>query len=108
MFDPAGPLDPRWGQEDGSWERPDNPVPSPGWAGGHAYSRDGLVWSAWTRCYNTSVLLTNGQVVETNRRERPKLLFDDEGYPTHLYNGAIWPKETYTIVAPLNVPRNRP
>lgn len=106
MFDPAGTLDPNWGQEDGSWRRPRSPVPTPGWAGGHAFSRDGLSWSPWTRCYNTSVLLENGQTVETRRRERPKLLFNADGHPTHLYNGAIWPGETYTIVAPLNVKRN--
>jgi hypothetical protein len=30
MFDPAGPLDPNWGEEDGSWKRPGTPIPSPG------------------------------------------------------------------------------
>ena len=101
MFDPAGPLDPAWGQEDGSWHRPKSPVPSPGWAGGHAFSRDGLNWSAWSRCYNTSIPLTSGRTVEAERRERPKLLFAPDGRPTHLYNGAIFPTETYTVVAPI-------
>ena len=76
MFDPAGPLDPNWGKEDGSWNKKGGPVPSPGWAGGHAYSRDGLAWSNWTRCYNTSVALVDGTTVNFPRRERPKLLFD--------------------------------
>eukprot|EP00039_Didymoeca_costata_P004535 m.73987 g.73987 ORF g.73987 m.73987 type:complete len:431 (+) comp12442_c0_seq2:33-1325(+) len=106
MFDPAGPLDPNWGKYDGSWVRPKSPVPSPGWCGGHAFSRDGINWSPWTRCYNTSVTLTNGTTVEFLRRERPKLLIQD-GVPTHLYNGVIAPTETYTIVSPLNVPKNR-
>lgn len=41
MFDPSGPLNPNWGKEDGSWKNAGGPVPSPGWAGGHAWSRDG-------------------------------------------------------------------
>lgn len=77
------------GKEDGSWKKPQSPVPSPGWAGGHAYSRDGLNWSQWTRCYNTSVALTDGTTVNFPRRERPKLLFDKDGTPTHLYNGKV-------------------
>lgn len=124
------------GKEDGSWKKPKSPVPSPGWAGGHAYSRDGLNWSSWTRCYNTSVALADGTTINFPRRERPKLLFDKEGNPTHLYNGqfasnarlathnssfhfwlmrafAGWlgaiPERgmTYTIVSPLNVPANQ-
>ena len=105
MADPYGPLDPHWGAEDGSWKRP-GPVPK-GWAGGHAFSRDGLAWSNWTRCYNTSIPLAFGGFFETNRRERPKLLFGKDGTPTHLFNGAITGRGTYTVVAPLNVPANR-
>ena len=105
MADPYGPLDPHWGAEDGSWKRP-GPVPK-GWAGGHAFSRDGLAWSNWTRCYNTSIPLASGGFFETNRRERPKLLFGKDGTPTHLFNGAITGRGTYTVVAPLNVPANR-
>ena len=86
MYDPYGPLDPAWGQ---ARQRPaGSPVPK-GWAGGHAFSRDGFVWSSWARCYNTSVALTNGTTIEHQRRERPKLLFDGEGRPTHLFNGAF-------------------
>ena len=110
MYDAAGPLDPNWGAGNGSWTRPNTPVPSPGWAGGHAFSRDGLSWSAWSRCYNTTVSLNNGSSVNFSRRERPKLLFDADGQPTHLYNGVIsegGSRVTYTIVAPLNVPSNR-
>ena len=71
MYDPAGPLDPNWGKEDGSWKQKGGPVPSPGWAGGHAFSRDGLAWSNWTRCYNTSVFLVDGTTMNFPRRERP-------------------------------------
>lgn len=104
MFDPYGPLDPNWGKS--RQHPPGSPVPK-GWAGGHAFSRDGFTWSTWSRCYNTSVVLTNGTTVEHQRRERPKLLFDKEGHPTHLYNGAFdasGSPVTFTIVAPIRRP----
>ena len=79
-------------------------VPSPGWPGGHIYSRDGLAWSEQQRCYSTNVTLETGEVLRTARRERPKLIFGADGVtPTHLTNGAILPSgETYTIIAPLD------
>ena len=81
-----------------------DPVPSPGWAGGHIYSRDGISWSRQQRAYSTNVTLETGEVLLTARRERPKLVFDADGRPTHLTNGAILPGgETYTIIAPLDV-----
>ena len=101
MFDAYGLLDSNWGKYNASSKPPGGPVPH-GWAGGHAFSADGLKWSTWNRCYNTSLPLTNGTTVEVNRRERPKLLFDPKGKPTHLYNGAITDWGTYTIVAPIN------
>lgn len=86
MFDPAGK----------------SPIPSPGWCGGHAFSADGLHWSNISRAYNTSVYTTDGTHIELKRRERPKLLFDSHGDPTHLYNGVESPNDgTYTMVSPL-------
>ena len=88
MFDPAGR----------------GPVPSPGWPGGHAFSRDGLQWSNISRCYTTGVELENGQYFETLRRERPKLLFNAAKQPTHLFNGVITENHgVYTMVAPLDL-----
>lgn len=86
MFDPAGK----------------SPIPSPGWCGGHAFSQDGLNWSPITRAYNTSIIRADGSYYELLRRERPKLLFNAAGIPTHLYNG-VETKDygTYTLVAPL-------
>lgn len=121
MSDGMGKLDPNWGKMDGSWSH-DHPIPSPGYAGGHAFSRDGLNWSAWTRCYDTGVTLTTGERLWMLRRERPKLLMDKDGKPTHLYNAVVGachykdgrlgcsPHDTprsSTIVVPLNVPANR-
>lgn len=87
MFDPAG----------------SSPIPSPGWAGGHSFSEDGISWSPISRAYNTSMVLSDGTSLELKRRERPKLIFDSDGVtPTHLSNGAVGPDgSTYTIVVPL-------
>lgn len=71
----------------------------------HAFSRDGVHWhkpadalsAACTTspANNCSALYTNlvhysdGSVETLTGRERPALLFDSEGRPTHLYNGII-------------------
>jgi len=84
-----------------------NPIPSPGWSGGHAYSIDGLVWSDIERCYTTKVRFQDGTSREMLRRERPKLIFDhannNKNVPTHLVNGVMDSVYgTYTLVTPLN------
>ena len=67
-------------------------------------SEDGTAWSPIHRAYNTTVTTTDGVVTQFGRRERPKLIFNGAGQPTHLYNGVITEKnEVYTIVSPLNV-----
>jgi hypothetical protein len=122
MFDGEGKLDPNWGKSDGSWKHT-RPIPSPGWAGGHAFSPDGRNWSKWERCFDTGVtMMTSGKKLWMLRRERPKLLMDTDGKPTHLFSGAIAPCNYHngdvgcsphgtarsgTIVVPLNVPANR-
>lgn len=88
MFDPPGP----------------NPIPSPGWTGGHSFSKDGMHWSPIYRSYNTTILFEDGGSVEMLRRERPKLIFGPDGVtPTHLSNGVVDPDgTTHTMVVPLN------
>ena len=73
-----------------------------GWCGGHSWSRDGFRWSNVSKSYNGSVLLSDGGHLSCNR-QRPKLLFGDNGRPTHLYSGCGTKGGTYTVVAPLNV-----
>ena len=124
MFDGEGKLDPNWGKADGSWKHT-HPIPSPGFAGGHAFSRDGLNWSDWSRCFDTGVTMSSmssGEKLWMLRRERPKLLLDTDGRPTHLFSAAVGPchykagllgcgpaatPRSSTIVVPLNVPANR-
>lgn len=72
------------------------------WSGGHSFSADGLTWSPIDRCYNTTVALEDGSSVVLKRRERPKLVFDKDGQPTHLSNGVERADGiTYTLVVPL-------
>jgi hypothetical protein len=55
---------------------------------GHYFSPDGLNWTAsTTQPFGHTAELTDGSVLEMRTRERPKLLFDSSGRPTHLFNG---------------------
>ena len=57
----------------------------------HAYSKDGRVWSkspTHSRAFSLELDLSGGNTFALARRERPELLFDAQGAPTHLYNGA--------------------
>lgn len=75
-----------------------SPGPTPFWAGGHAFSEDGLTWSNITQAYNTTVITDDGKTYYAGRRERPKMLFDASGFPTHLFNGvALQQFGTYTL-----------
>lgn len=57
--------------------------------GGHAYSEDGFHWTyAPTKAYSTKVTIESGEVIDYGRRERPRLIFDKKGNPTHIVNGA--------------------
>jgi len=59
--------------------------------GGHAFSKDGLRWHyADGRAYSTDAEVEGGETVTYWRRERPRLIFDSEGNPTHLVNGASY------------------
>jgi hypothetical protein len=76
---------------------------TPAWTGGHAHSRDGIIWSNVSQAFNTTVAVVGEAVVFAERRERPKLLFDAEGWPSHLYTGVRMPGRagTYTLVQPI-------
>ena len=63
--------------------------------GGHAFSVDGQRWSNITYAYNGTINLDNGDNITCGRRERPALIFDQSGLPTHLVTGCC--------VAPCNM-----
>lgn len=71
--------------------------------GGHAFSQDGIRWSFIEFAFNCSrpVLQPNGSVGSVDYcSERPKLLHDVDGTPTHLYAGSH-KNDAFTIVSPL-------
>lgn len=77
--------------------------------GRHAYARrlDGH-WTFGNRtlAFNTTVQWTDGTRTEYNRRERPQLVFSDDGLMTPLYltNGVqeVNQSSSYTVIQPLS------
>ena len=87
----------------------------------HAWSHDGHNWTMATpkTAYTKTVLWSDGSNTTFAERERPVLVFDQNGHPTHLINGVrlrqppsplhssrigvrSFPNApTYTIVVPL-------
>lgn len=64
---------------------------------GHLYSRDGVHWIEGTvEPYRHAVQYSDGSAGNFSTLERPKLVFGDDGRPTHLLNGASprWPCES--------------
>merc|ERR1712216_116039 len=59
--------------------------------GGHAASADGgATWHySGEAAYNTTVACEDGSVVTYSRRERPEMLLDEFGEPTHLITGVV-------------------
>jgi hypothetical protein len=55
---------------------------------GHSFSPDGLTWHEATESpYSNVIQFTDGGNLTVSTRERPKLMFDANGNPTHLLNG---------------------
>ena len=88
--------------------------------GGHAFSRDGVKWTysgvAWGNAEHpreTPVAFSDGGAFTFTRLERPHLVFDADGAPTHLLNAAQYGPgkdpgtagdngdATYTLVRPI-------
>ena len=58
---------------------------------GHTFSKDGLVWNVSSVSpYGNTVAVDGGAVLTLSTRERPKLVFNDKGQPTHLMNGVCY------------------
>ena len=55
---------------------------------GHYYSADGFTWAAAsTPPYGNVVNITDGSALLLTTRERPKMIFNANGDPTHISNG---------------------
>ena len=65
--------------------------------GGMAFSTDLIHWTAGPGpAYTSAMEYTDGSVRPFARRERPALLLDEKGFPTHLYNGIQGPAGNYS------------
>ena len=84
--------------------------PTSKWAGRYACSVDGVNWRySPTPPFGGTVRWINGSVSELHRRERPFVLFDADGRPTHLYTG-VQPyasdEYTFSLTQPIAVRDN--
>ena len=64
-----------------------------------AWSKDGINWRALKAphtAFQASIVMTNGKVMNTFRRERHQLLVDSEGEPQVLYNGVTVRNHDYS------------
>lgn len=83
--------------------------PAEKWAGRYAFSVDGVSWQYSPEpAYNASIRFVNGTVSVFSRMERPFLLFDSDGSPTHLFNGVQrydWDTYTFTLMHQVRRPQ---
>jgi hypothetical protein len=72
------------------------------WAGRYAHSVDGLEWTySPIPAYNATITWSNGTTAVFSRMERPFLIFDADGTPTHLFNGVQeyeWDQYTFNLM----------
>lgn len=74
--------------------------------GGHAFSSDGVSWTySPVVPFNATVQYDDGGRVTFERRERPHLVFDQRGFPSHLTSG-VQPPPTASRVPPSDAFRN--
>ena len=79
--------------------------------GGHAFSRDGVHWTLSNSvAFTTTVTTADGAEHAFQRRERPHLLFDDDGRPVYLYTsltnwtvGALGTDKAFTFAQRIRV-----
>lgn len=81
--------------------------------GGHAASADGgLTWHySGGAAYSTTVQYEDGSAVTYARRERPEMILNEHGDPTHLVTGVVEKGSggqhdlSWTLVQPIQTPR---
>ena len=80
--------------------------------GAHAFTEDPTCVSGWqlssprpSHAYGPEFAWQNGSVTKFASRERPQVVLNEGGWPTHLSNGVItsgWSGLSFTVVAPIN------
>jgi len=67
-------------------------------------STDGVDWKVKKHClaYDHTLIFSDLSIIKAVRRERPQLLFNKEGKPTHLYTGVLYDGKTWNLCQPIN------
>lgn len=67
-------------------------------------STDGVDWKVKKHClaYDHTLIYSDLSIIKAERRERPQLLFNKTGKPTHLYTGVLYEGKTWNVCQPLN------
>ena len=75
------------------------------YCGIHAFSDGGDVWTSGGWAYGDAIIFTDGTNFSFSRRERPHLLFKEDGTPLALSNGAqfggVYGDGVFTLVQPI-------
>jgi hypothetical protein len=73
--------------------------------GAHLISDDGVAWDVLAnepKAYTHPIEWTDGTSTTMDRRERPWLLFDDDGRPAYLVTGCLKDGHAFSVVQPLS------
>lgn len=67
-------------------------------------SFDGVEWKVKKHClaYDHTLIYSDLSIIKAERRERPQLLFDKNGRPTHLYTGILYNGKSWNVCQPIN------
>lgn len=67
-------------------------------------SVDGIDWRVKKHClaYDHTLMYNDLTIIKAERRERPQLLLNNSGKPTHLYTGVFYKGEAMNVCQPVN------
>lgn len=73
--------------------------------GFHVVSNDEINWKKADNilAYDHTLKFTDGSEIKAERRERPQLIFDELGRPTHLLTAVLYEGETFNTVQPIEI-----
>ncbi|MCL2517911.1 MAG: glycoside hydrolase family protein [Oscillospiraceae bacterium] len=68
-------------------------------------SLDGVEWRVKKHClaYDHTLMFSDLSIIKAERRERPQLLFNKDGKPTHLYTGVLYQEKTWNVCQPIKI-----
>lgn len=73
--------------------------------GFHVVSTDLINWEKAENvlAYDHTLKFADGTEIKAQRRERPQLLFDETGKPTHLFTSVLYNGEAFNAVQPIDI-----